>query len=185
MEPWMWIAIAVAVVVVVAVVAWLLLRPSHRLKKKFGPEYNRVVRQSDDKKAAHEELQQRLERHDAYELRSLDAGEQERYIADWRTLQRHFAKQPATGLLEADDLVTRLLHDVGYPTDSFEQQAADLSAEHADVVDDYREARAVVRDTRAGSAGTEEIRLALLRYRTVFEQVAQTQVTRSDDEAVS
>lgn len=185
MEPWMWIAIAVALLLVIAIAAWLLTRPGRKLKKQFGPEYDRVVERTGDKNAAHEELQQRLDRHDNYTLRSLDADEQEQYVADWRMLQRHFAKQPATGLLEADDLLTRLLHDVGYPTDSFEQQAADLSASHADVVDDYREARAVVRDTKAGSAGTEEIRQALLRYRTVFEQVAETQVRRSDDEAVS
>jgi uncharacterized membrane-anchored protein YhcB (DUF1043 family) len=185
MEPWMWIVIAIVIIVIIAVVVWMMMRPSRRLKKQFGPEYDRVVRQTGDKNAAQEELQQRLERHDSYSLRELNADEQDRYVADWRMLQRHFAKQPATGLLEADELITRLLDDVGYPTDSFEQQAADLSASHADVVDDYRDARAVVRDTRAGSAGTEEIRQALLRYRRVFEQVAETQVRRSDDEAVS
>ena len=185
MEPWMWIVIAVAILVVIAIVAWLLMRPGRQLKKQFGSEYDRVVQRTGDKNAAHEELKQRLERHDNFRLRSLDGDEQDQYVADWRMLQRHFAKQPATGLLEADDLITRLLDDVGYPTDSFEQQAADLSASHADVVDDYRDARAVVRDTRAGSAGTEEIRQALLRYRRVFEQVAETQVRRSDDEAVS
>jgi len=185
MEPWMWIVIAIVIIVIIAVVVWMMMRPSRRLKKQFGPEYDRVVRQTGDKDAAQEELQQRLERHDSYSLRELNADEQDRYVADWRMLQRHFAKQPATGLLEADELITRLLGDVGYPTNSFEQQAADLSTSHADVVDEYREARAVVRDTRAGSAGTEEIRQALLRYRTVFEHVAQTQVARSDDEAVS
>lgn len=185
MEPWMWIVIAVVVVLVIAAVAWMLLSPGRRLKRRFGSEYDRVVASSDDKKSAHAELKQRVERHDELSLNELNEEQQQRYVDDWRQLQRHFAKQPATGLLEADELITRLLADVGYPTNSFEQQAADLSAAHAEVIDEYREARAVVRDTRAGSAGTEEIRQALLRYRTVFETVADTDVARSNDEAVS
>lgn len=183
----MWIVVAVVVIVVIAIVVWLLLkrRPARRLKQRFGSEYDRTVDRTGDRQRAHDELEHRLERHDQFRLRSLDAQERDAYVANWRQLQRHFVKQPATGLLEADDLLTRLLHDVGYPTDSFEQQAADLSASHADVVDDYRVARAVVRDTREGSAGTEEIRQALLRYRTVFARVAEADVTPSNDEATS
>ena len=94
-----------------------------------------------------------------------------------------FTRQPATGLLEADEVVTALLSDVGYPTGEFDRQAADLSVAHAEVTDDYREGRAVVRDVRAGRAGTEEIRVALLRYRNVFERVAETSVY--DDEGAS
>ncbi len=184
MEPWMWIAIAAVAVVVIAVVVWLLLRRRGRqLKKQFGPEYDRTMATRDSRDSAHAELERRLERHERYELRSLDDAERAAYVERWKQAQRHFTKQPATGLLEADEVLTRLLRDVGYPTDSFEQQAADLSVEHADVTGDYREGRAVVHDVREGRAGTEEIRRALLHYRAVFEQVAGTGVT--DDEAVS
>lgn len=187
METWMWIAIAVAVVVVLAVVAYVVVRnrPSGRLKRRFGSEYDRTVEHAESKQQAHEELQGRLERHETYALRSLNDDERASYVDRWKQLQRDFVKEPATGLLEADELLTRLLADVGYPTNSFEQQAADLSAAHPDVADDYRAACAVVRDARDGRAGTEEIRRALLRYRTVFERVAETPVTDSSDEAVS
>ena len=65
-------------------------------------------------------------------------------------------------------------------SDSFEQQAADFSVEHADVTEDYREGRAVVRE---GRTGTEESRVALLRYRAVFERVARADAT--DDETTA
>lgn len=183
MEPWMWIVIAVVAVVIIALIVWLLLRRrSRRLKKQFGPEYDRTVERLDSRDAAHDELERRAERHESYELRSLDDTERARYVQLWKQLQRHFVKEPATGLMEADQVLTALLRDVGYPTDSFDQQAADLSVEHADVLTDYRDGRAVVRDVEQGRAGTEEIRQALLRYRVVFERVAEADVT---DEAVS
>lgn len=184
MEPWMWIVVAVVVVLVIAgLVWWFMGRDKRRLRKQFGPEYERTVERRDTRDAAHDELERRLERHERYQLRSLSDQERAGYVAKWRELQRVFAKQPATGLLEADDVVTALLADVGYPTDGFEQQAADLSVEHAEVIDDYRDGRAVVRDVRGGHAGTEEIRVALLRYRNVFERVAEASVR--DDEEVS
>jgi hypothetical protein len=184
MELWMWIVLAIVALVLVGAVVWYVRgRDRRRLQQRFGPEYERTVRSRDTTEAAHDELERRVERHQSYDLRSLDDTERERYLARWRELQRAFTKQPATGLLEADRVTTELLADVGYPTDGFEQQAADLSVEHADVVDDYREARAVMHDVRGGKAGTEEIRVALLRYRTVFERVADVSVT--DDEEVS
>ena len=186
MELWMWIAIAVAVIVVLVLILLLTRRKSRRLKKRFGPEYDRTVERHDSKEAAHEELQRRADRHDSYQLRSLDDNERTVYVQQWRQLQRQFVKEPANGLLEADKLLTVLLHDVGYPTESFDQQADDLSVEHADVTADYRSGRAVVRDVQQGRAGTEEIRLGLLHYRKVFERVAGADVTSaSDDEAMS
>lgn len=184
MEPWMWIVIAVVVVALIALAVWWFMgRRKRQLRKQFGPEYDRTVKRLDTKDSAHDELEHRLERRDGYQLRSLSDDERTTYVTTWRELQRVFTKQPASGLLEADEVVTALLADVGYPTGDFERQAADLSVEHADVVDDYREARAVVRDVRDGKAGTEEIRIALLRYRTVFERVAETSVR--DDEEIS
>jgi len=181
-EPWMWIAIAIAVVVLVAVLVWWFTgREKRRLKKQFGPEYERTVKRLDTRDGAHDELQRRLERRGQLELRDLTDQERAAYVTKWRELQRVFTKQPATGLLEADAVVTALLGDVGYPTEGFDQQAADLSVDHADVLDSYREARAVVGDVRGGRAGTEEIRVALLRYRTVFERVAKASV-RNDEE---
>ena len=178
MEPWMWVVIAVVVIVIIALVVLLLTRRrSRRLKKQFGPEYDRTVERLDSKDAAHEELQRRAERHDSFELRDLDDAERDRYVQRWRLLQRQFVREPANGLLEADKLLTGLLHDVGYPTDSFDQQVADLSVEHADVTTEYRGGRAVVRDVHHGRAGTEEIRRALLQYRAVFERVAGADVS--------
>ena len=185
MEPWMWIVIAIVVVVIIVLVLVLTRRKSRRLKKQFGPEYDRTVERLDSKDAAHEELQQRAERHESYQLRNLDENERTVYVQRWRQLQRQFVKEPANGLLEADTLLTSLLRDVGYPTENFDQQAADLSVEHSDVTADYRNGRAVVRDVQQGRAGTEEIRQALLHYRKVFERVAGADVTAASDEAVS
>lgn len=186
MQPWMWVVIGVAVVVVIVLaVLWWLRRPRRQLRKQFGPEYDRAVRKLNDREAAHDELQRRTRRRESYELRSLTDEERDRYVRRWRTLQRHFTEQPATGLLEADELLVELLRDVGYPADSFEQQAADLSVADAQVVSEYRDGHAVVVDVQNGRAGTEEIRRALLRYRDVFERVAEADVSEATREELS
>ena len=56
----------------------------------------------------------------------------------------------------------------GYPMGDFEQRAADISVDHPSVVEHYRAAHAVA--TRR-DAGTEDLRQAMVHYRTLFEDL--------------
>jgi len=61
----------------------------------------------------------------------------------------------------------------GYPVSDFEQRAADLSVGHPLVLENYRAAhQCALRQTR-GQASTEELRQAMIHYRTLFEALVR------------
>jgi hypothetical protein len=70
-------------------------------------------------------------------------------------------------------LVAALLEARGYPKDTFEQRAADVSVTYPRVMQDYRVAHAIaVRPGRA-EASTEELRTAMIQYRAIFDELVQ------------
>jgi len=68
--------------------------------------------------------------------------------------------------------VRGLLEDVmrerGYPTDDFDQRAADISVDHPRLVENYRTAHAIAVSHERGEAGTEELRQSIVHYRSLF-----------------
>jgi FtsZ-interacting cell division protein ZipA len=167
------VIVIVVVVVVVAVAAALFLGQwrHRRLRSRFGSEYDRMLDKTDNRKEAERELAQREQRHATFELHPLSAESRRAYETDWSRVQEQFVEAPTDAVAEADRLVTALLAERGYPTDEFDQQAEDLSVEHADVVDRYRSAHGVL----AGrSDETDDLRRALLDYRSVFVAVLKT-----------
>src|SRR5437762_9090000 len=107
--------VIIVVLVVVAIIATMAAR-RRALKQRFGPEYDRVVDESDSRLAAERELRDRERRHAELELRPLSDGSRARYAADWERIQARFVDSPNDAVREADDLVTRLVAERGYPT---------------------------------------------------------------------
>lgn len=159
--------IILIVVVVVLVAAAALVLPSQlrtrRLRKRFGPEYDRAVADTDDRRAAERELAEREQRHAKYELKELSPQTRDRYLGRWSTIQERFVDAPAAAVNDADELVADVMADLGYPADDFDQQADDLSVRHADEVERYRTAHNLA--ATADSAATDDLRKALLDYR--------------------
>jgi hypothetical protein len=172
--------IILAVVLLVAVVAMGAMlakrRRSEQLQKQFGPEYERQVMETGDRKAAESDLQARRQRHDKLDIRDLDNEERARFQHEWNTVQRGFVDDPERALDGADALVVSVMKARGYPVGDFDRRAEDLSVDHADVVRHYRDARAVrdasarggARDTGDG-VDTEQQRQALTSYRSLVE----------------
>lgn len=173
MEPWMWILIAVLVIGGLAVVALAASRGrrSNKLREGFGPEYERVVDETGDRREAERELKDREQRHAAFEIRPLSQPTQERYAEQWRQVQERFVDDPAEAVGSADQLVASVMRERGYPMDDFEQRAADVSVDHPDVVENYRQGHRLVEDHRAGRGSTEDLRQAMVHYRALFEQL--------------
>jgi hypothetical protein len=59
----------------------------------------------------------------------------------------------------------------GYPMEEFEQRAADLSVDHPQVVQNYRAAHVIAGKNDGGGASTEELRQAMVYYRSLFEEL--------------
>jgi hypothetical protein len=183
--------IILAVVLLVAVVAMGAMlakrRRSDQLQKQFGPEYERQVMETGDRKAAESDLQARRQRRENLDIRDLDNEERSRFQHEWNTVQRGFVDNPERALDSADALVVSVMKVRGYPVGDFDRRAEDLSVDHADVVRHYRDARAV-RDASARNGArdngdgvdTEQQRHALTSYRSLVEALLGT---RSADHA--
>jgi hypothetical protein len=160
-----------AILVVLGVVA----NRRRALRQRFGPEYDRVVESTEDRRAAERELRDRERRHAELELRPLDPESRERYSASWEEIQARFVDAPNEAVGEADELVTRLVAERGYPTGDYDDQLAHLSVEHARTLDHYRQAHDINERNSRGEATTEQLRQALVHYRALFADLLGTE----------
>ena len=170
MDPKVWVIIAVIVVAVI-VIAWAIARKrrTEALQHRFGPEYDRALREKGDRAEA--ELLERQKRVEKLSIRELSSSERERFITDWRVVQTRFVDDPQGAVRDADELVTRLMQARGYPMTDFEQRAADISVDHPQVVDNYRAAHEIAIRHQRGQATTEDLRNALIYYRSLFDEL--------------
>jgi len=177
MDPKLLIVVIVAIVVIAAV-ALLLARKrrTEALRQRFGPEYERTVREHGPGRAE-SELIDRKKRVDQFKIRELAADERERFVSEWRSVQSRFVDDPKGAVSEADDLVSRLMRTRGYPMSDFDQRAADISVDHPRVVDNYRAAHEIALRHRRGEATTEDLRNAIIYYRSLFDELLQTTTT--------
>jgi len=176
MDTWA-IVLIVAVAALVTVGAiWLFSRKkrTETLRDNFGPEYGTTVARTGSRSEAENELSARRERVGKYEIRTLSPTEQQGYSQAWTSVQAHFVDDPHAAVSEADDLVMRVMESRGYPMSDFEQQAADISVNHPNVVRDYRAAHDIATADEAGNADTEQLRQAMTYYRSLFNDLLQS-----------
>jgi cytoskeletal protein RodZ len=175
MPSWVWVLVAIGVVVVVAVIVWQGAgrRRTGKLQKQFGPEYDRTVETADSRREAETELQQREERRRELEIRPLPRDARDRYVAGWQSVQAQFVDEPATAVARADELIQSVMAERGYPVEDFEQRAADVSVDHPQVVENYREGHRLAQSSANGSGSTENLRQAMRHYRALFDDLVE------------
>jgi hypothetical protein len=167
------IIVAALIVVALAAIGWAVVqrRRSLKLRQRFGPEYDRAVKELGGKTKAEAELTKREQRVARLNLIPITAVDAARFSDAWSALQGRFVDNPKGVPAEADLLVRELMVKRGYPMGDFELRAADISVDHPGVVKNYRAAQAIaVRDAR-GEADTEELRQAVIHYRTLFDEL--------------
>lgn len=175
MATWVWILIAVAVVVVVAVFAVAARqRQTAVLRRRFGPEYDRTVEARQDKQAAEAELREREKQRAQLDIKPLPADEGARFAQEWQDLQERFVDEPSEAVVAADVLISQVMQARGYPMGDFEAQASLVSVDHPAVVENYRVAHGVRGRAQEQQATTEDLREALLRYRSLFTELLET-----------
>jgi hypothetical protein len=172
------IVLAAAVIVIIALLAWLYMRNRRSktagLRQKFGPEYDRAVLTHGSERKAEAKLADRKERVEKLNLRELDRVESEKFSRQWESVQSRFVDSPKGAVAEADDLVSSVMRARGYPVSDFDQRAADISVDHPRVVENYRSAHAIaLRVVGKDQATTEDLRTAMIHYRSLFEELVQ------------
>ena len=168
-------AVAIILIMVVAVALYLRKRrkTSAGLRARFGPEYDQAVLTHGSERKAEAKLADRETRVEGLKIRELGATERERYIVDWQTVQSRFVDHPKGAVTEADELVSSLLRARGYPLADFDQRAADISVNHPRLVEYYRSAHGVAVRLGRDEASTEDLRTAMIQYRTLFDELVE------------
>ena len=172
-----YIMLAGVVILVIAVLAWLFVQKRKSttadLRRKFGPEYERTVQQQGSERKAEPKLSDRQQRVEKLNIRDLDPMERERFSKQWESVQSRFVDSPRGAVAEADDLVSSLMKTRGYPVSDFDQRAADISVDHPRVVENYRSAHDIALRGGKNGASTEDLRTAMIHYRSLFEELVQ------------
>lgn len=177
------VVVAIIVVLAIIVIAALIIarrQKSTHLKQQFGPEYERALQQHGDASKAEAALAEREARVHKFTIRELPATERAGYADEWAAVQRRFVDDPSMAVSEADRLVNRVMNARGYPTGDFDQRANDVSVNYPTVVQNYRSARDIFVRHSSGRASTEDLRQAMVYYRSLFDELLGTPVAAAD-----
>lgn len=168
-NPTLVILVAVVAMAALAVV-WIFVekRRRERLRKRFGPEYERALRDTGSERRTEAVLADRERRVSKYQIRALSAEERTKFSEAWNRVQATFVDDPARAVTEGDMLVNDVMTARGYPMADFDRRAEDLTVDHAAVIHHYRAARDIAVRHSRHEASTEELRQALVHYRELF-----------------
>jgi hypothetical protein len=178
------IVIAVAVLVAAGIGIWLFTRKERRTKRlrtQFGSaEYTRAVKESGSRGHAEAGLDKRADRVESFHIQPLGPGDCTRFVESWGRVQARFVDGPGGAVTEADQLLGDVMSARGYPVSDFKQRAADISVDHPLVLDHYRSAHEIAVRQTQGQASTEDLRQAMIHYRTLFDElVGEPEVARA------
>ena len=176
------IVVVVIAFLVIAITAYLAMRRrrSLMLRERFGPEYDRVVRREGDVRKGEGVLEFRQKRRERFELRTLSPVDRSSFEQRWNEVQARFVDDPKGAVTVADSLVMEVMQARGYPVGDFEQRAADISVDHPVVVENYRSAHDIALRHNRGQASTEDLRKAMVHYRTLFQELLETNRLRKE-----
>ena len=171
-------SVALIVILVIGLIAVAAItifairkRRSQKLRERFGPEYDRVVSQEGNVRKAEDVLAFRQQRREKFRLRSLSPADRSNFASEWNDVQNQFVDDPKGAVTQADGLVGRVMQARGYPMGEFDQRAADISVDYPEVVQNYRAAHEIALRHSRGQASTEDLRKAMVHYRTLFQQL--------------
>lgn len=170
------IALVTILAVSLATIIFFRKRRTERLRSQFGAgEYAHAVELGRNRRHGEADLAKRGARVESFDLQPLTLADQTRYEESWRRVQARFVDSPASAVVEADQLLRDVMSVRGYPVSDFEQLAADISVDHPTVMKNYRTAHEIAFRQTKGQASTEDLRQAMIHYRTLFGELFSEQ----------
>lgn len=176
MAAWLWLLIAIVAVVVIVGIAMKAARARRTagLRHRFGPEYDRRVETTGDRKAGEAELRDVARRREQLDIRPLSEASGRHYSERWQVVQSGFVDQPDRAVGEADSLVAEVMRERGYPVDDFDERVDMVAVDHPGVAEHYRAAHALFLRNQQRMASTDDLRQALLHYRSLFDELLES-----------
>jgi FtsZ-interacting cell division protein ZipA len=179
------IVIVIVVVVVIGIILGLIFsrrKKTEQLQNKFGTEYDHTVERLGDDKKAQKELEDRQKHVESFKIRPLTEVEHERYLNDCAAVQSKFVDEPGQAIIDANHLIIEVMQLRNYPISDFDQRAADISVKYPSLVTNYRAAREIAIRNMENKADTEELRNAMIHYRSLFDELLKSDTTIKEEE---
>ena len=181
------IVIAVVAILAIGLAIWIYIQTRRAktagLRQRFGTEYERTVQTEGSDRKGEAKLLDREKRMEKLKIRDLEPAERDRFMEKWKSVQSRFVDSPAGAVAEADDLVSSVMQSRGFPVSDFEQRAADISVDRPRVTESYRAAHVIALRLGKSETSTEELRSAMLHYRTLFEELVHERLAVAKDAA--
>lgn len=175
------VILALLIVFGVGAMIWARRQRSQRLQDRFGPEYDHMIDVVKDETQAERELEQRIARVEALDIRSLSAEEMNRYALRWQETQSQFVDEPLQAVQSADRLIEEVMEQKGYPMQDFEQRAADISVDYPELVKDYRGMHSIaIKPSK--DVTTEDMRQAMVHGRALFERLMKHESNKDNSD---
>jgi hypothetical protein len=146
-----------------------------QFQNQFDPEYGLNPQAKSNDQKAHIELKERQKPFDKPDIPPLSSIERERYLIDWAAIQSKFVDEPEKAIEGADRIIIEVMKIHAYPVLDIEQQAADGSVDYPALVTNYRAARVIAIKNKDHKADNEELRQAIIYYRSLFEELLDLQ----------
>jgi hypothetical protein len=169
------VIVLVVLAIAVVIAGWAIVQRnrSRKLKERFGPEYEHTVNEYGNTRQAEADLAERAKRVSKFDIRALSSEQRDSFGRAWQAIQARFVDEPSQAVRDADQLINEVMTARGYPMGDFDQRAADISVDHPQVVSNYRAARDIATSNRNGQANTEDLRQAMIRYRSLFAELLE------------
>jgi hypothetical protein len=181
-----WVILTLVIVALLVVAAVVIEQQrSASLKRRFGPEYDRVIEQHGDRKGAEAALRERLKRRKSLELHDVPVAAAERYRAQFHTVQTAFVDDPGGSVAAARNLVDQIIADRGYNEatadgegegDGVPEPVELVAIDHPHLVANYRTAR-----TGGAAASLDDLRATFIHHRELFEAILADGTARDVD----
>jgi hypothetical protein len=124
-----------------------------------------------DEKKAQTELDERQKHVKALDIRPLSVSERERYLADWTAVQSKFVDEPGQAIVDADRLIMEVMQSV--LIQCLTSSGRPISRSVILLGEQIISARG--RAQKQHQADTEELRQAMIYYRSLFEELLATE----------
>jgi len=105
------------------------------------------------------------------EIRPLPEGARDRYLETWTALQSQFDLEPEMTIRQSDRLVQEMMRERGYPTGDFGRVSEELSAEEAEIINNYRLAHRISVKAETDLVPLEQAQQAATALRAVFARL--------------
>jgi len=116
------VIVVIAVIAVAGILFFARKRRSQKLRERFGPEYDRVVKQEGEPRKAEGVLEFREQRREKFKIRPLSATARSSFAVRWKEVQSGFVDDPRAAVTVAESLVSEVMQARGYPIGEFEQR---------------------------------------------------------------